>query len=179
MASAGIVQRSLYKNANDRVAARRVLEVACPQAELSEVIQGLFDSWNSAADTEFETSLAAKGRLERWASSKSLPSSRHYFLLKRPDHLMVTFGVTAKFAAERGLNRLDHGWIARIAQAGDSDDGARRIGVSLVKWIVDDGGRIWNGGRYVQLLDGLVAGLNGRYASDPVRQEDCHFVSRA
>ena len=175
----GVVRRSLYKKPNQRVVATRLLEVACPHAGLPEAFQGLFDSWNGAADAKFEESLATRGRLDRWASSNRSPKSRHYFLLEQPDHLMVTFGVAAKFVADRGLNRHDHGWVARVAPAGSSEDGATHIGVSLVKWIVDDGGRIWNGGRYVQLLDGLVAGLNGRYVSDPVKQEDCHFVSLA
>jgi hypothetical protein len=171
-----MVQRSLYKKANQRVAATRVLEVAGAQAGLPEAIQGLFDAWNSAADAEFEASLATKGRLMRWASSNSVPRSRHYFLLERPDHLMVTFGVTAGRVAERGFNPNDRGWVARVEPAGSSDGGATHIGVALVKWSVDDGGRIWNGDRYVQMLDGLVAGFDGRYVSDPVNEEDLHFV---
>ena len=162
------------------MAATRVLEVACVQAGLSQVVQGLFDTWNLASDAEFEASLATKNRLMRWASKDTPPTRRHYLLLRQSNHLAVTFGMSPKFAIERGLNNsFIQGWLGRIAPVGSGDEGTTRIGVSLLKWRVDDAGRIWNGGRYVQMLDGLVSGLNGRYISDPVDEKDCHFVSLA
>lgn len=176
----GIGQRSSHKEASQRVAATRVLAVACAPASLAEAVQGLFDTWNSASDAEFEASLLTKNRLMRWASKDESPTKRHYLMLRQSNHLAVTFGMTPKFAIERGLNnKFIQGWLGRIAPAGSGNDGATHIGVSLLKWRLDDAGRIWNGGRYVQMLDGLVAGLNGRYISDPVNEEDCHFVSMA
>ncbi len=176
----GLGQRSSYKEASQRVAATRVLAVACAPTSVAEAVQGLFDTWNSASDAAFEASLATQNRFMRWASKDTSPTKRHYFLLRQATHLMVTFGVSPKFAIEQGLNnKFIQGWLGRIATAGSGDDGATHIGISLLKWRLDDAGRIWNGGRYVQMLDGLVSGLGGRYISDPVNEEDCHFVSMA
>ena len=175
----GIIQQQQRKAANQRVAAPRMLEVKCANAGLADAVRELFATWNSAADAAFEASLAAKDRLARWASSGSSPNSRHYFILERPDHLMVTFGARAQFVADRNLTGYGQGWVARIEPTGTGKDDARRIEVTLLKWSVDDGGRIWNGYSYVQMLDGLVAGLDGRCISEPVDHEDCLFVSLA
>jgi hypothetical protein len=175
----GIVQQARRKGANQRVAATRTLEVARPQAELAAAIAELFATWNGAADAAFEASLATRGRMDRWASKNTSPNTRHYFVLERPDRLLVTFGVRAQWVAEHNLTRYGQGWIAQVVPSGSSDNGALRIDVTLLKWTIDDAGRIWNGESYVQLLEGLVAGLDGRYVSDPVNAEDCHFVRRA
>jgi hypothetical protein len=178
-ASMGVVQRSLHKKANQRVAASRVLEVSCALPALPEAIQRLFDAWNSASDNKFEASLSTKGRMSRWAANNSSPNTRHYFLLEQAGQLIATFGVRAAFVAERGLKNHGEGWIAQITPVGGGGEGTTHINVVLLRWSVDDGGRIWNGGRYVQMLDGLIEGLNGSYVSEPVSQEDCNFVSRA
>lgn len=177
--SMGVVQRSVHKAGNQRVAAPRVLEVSCARPALPEAIQGLFDTWNSASDAEFEASLATKGRMLRWAANNTSPNTRHYFLLEQAGKFIATFGVRAAFVAERGLKNQGEGWIAQITPADGGGEGTTHINVVLLRWSVDDAGRIWNGGRYVQLLDGLIEGLHGRYVSEPVKQEDWHFVSRA
>jgi hypothetical protein len=175
----GVIQRLRYKDANQRVAANRVLEVTCPQDQLAETIQQLFDGWNSASDAEYEASLATMGRVTRWAASNRSPTTRHYFLLAQPGHLLVTFGTSAKWFAERGLSSASHAWAGRITPVSGGDGDRTHIDVVLMRWCVDDGGRIWNGARYVELLDGLVAGLNGRYVSAPVDKQDYHFVAMA
>ena len=114
-----------------------------------------------------------------WVNSGSVPSRRHYFLLSQPDWLMATYGVRAIRVAERGFNPQDRGWAARISLAKNTDDEATRIAVALAKWSIDSNGLIWNGQRYVQMLDGLVAGLDGRYISGPVDEEDHRFIKRA
>lgn len=175
----GVIRRSLNQEANQRVAAARVLEVGCMYDDLPVRVQDLFDSWNSAADAAFEASLATKGKFLRWASSGSPSLSRHYFLLAQPAYLIVTFGVRAVRVAERGFNPQDRGWLARITPEAGGDGRPVRISVTLSKWVVDDNGHIWNGGRYVQMLDGLVEGLNGRYISSPVDEEDHRFIGLA
>jgi hypothetical protein len=165
--------------ANQRVAASRVLEVSCERGRLAEAIQVLLDRWNTAADAAFAASLEAKSSFQRRISSGRTPNSRHYFLLQRGDHLWVTFGVPAARVAERGFNPNDRGWLAAVAPGDGGTDGALRIVVTLAKWSVNDSRLIWNGGRYVQLLDGLAAGLDGRYVSAPVDSDDRHFVSYA
>jgi hypothetical protein len=165
--------------ANQRIAASRVLEVSCDPTRLTSAIQGLIDRWNSAADAAFESSLASKSRFQRWVSSGDVPSGRHYFLLERPEHLWVTFGVRAARVAERGFNPNDRGWLSAIAPGPHEASGTMQITVTLAKWSVNDARLIWNGERYVQLLDGLVAGLDGRYISAPVDEEDLHFIRYA
>lgn len=174
----GVVQRSVHKAGNQRVAAPRVLEVSCTRQALPETIQRLFDAWNSASDATFEAALPAMNRMLRWAAKNTSPNTRHYFLLEQSGKFIVTFGVRAAFVAERGLKNQGEGWIAQITPVDGGGEGTTHISVILLRWSTDDAGRIWNGGRYVQLLDGLVEGLNGRYVSEPVKQEDCRFVSR-
>jgi hypothetical protein len=164
--------------ANQRVAATRVLEVSCEPGRFIAAVQELLDKWNSAADAAFDASLASKGGLQRWASSGSPPLTRHYFLLERPDHLWVTFGVTAARVAERGFNPNDRGWLAVITPKDHGTDGTMRILVTLARWSVNNQRQIWNGIRYVQMLDGLVVGLDGRYVSAPVDKNDHHFIRR-
>jgi len=171
-------KKSLVREANQRVAAARELEVGCAHASLPLAVQGLLDTWNSASDAVAEASLATRGRFMR-SLGGSMPVTRHYFLLEQPGHLMVTFGMRPQRVLERGFNPNDRGWLAHVVPLGDGDDGAIRIVVGLKKWSVNDDGLIWNGSRYVQLLEGLVAGLNGRYVSAPVDEEDHRFVSRA
>lgn len=171
------MSKRAIQQANQRVAATRVLEIPCAPADLAAAVQGLIDKWNSAADTAFETSLATHGRFHRWLNSSETPSERHYSMLKRPDHLWVTFGMSAARVAEHGFNPYSRGWIA-VVVPGEYSAGRMRVTVTLAKWSVNDERLIWNGGRYVQLLDGLVAGLGGRYVSAPVDENDHHFVSR-
>ena len=175
----GVVQRSVHKAGNQRVAAPRVLEVSCTRQALTEALQRLFDAWNSASDAKFEASLATKGRMARWAANNSSPNMRHYFLLEQAGKFIATFGVRATFVAERGLAHQGNGWIAQITPVDGGGEGTTHISVVLLRWSTDDAGRIWNGSRYVQMLDGLVEGLHGRYVSEPVKQEDCRFVSLA
>ncbi len=40
---------------------------------------------------------------------------------------------------------------------------------------MNDSGFIWNGSRYIQLLDGLVA-MDGHYVSNPPDEQDFQFV---
>ena len=77
----------------------------------------------------------------------------------------MTFGMRAARVAERGFNPNDRGWLAVITPGDHGTHGTMRITVTLAKWSVNDARLIWNGNRYVQLLDGLVAGLGGRYVS--------------
>jgi hypothetical protein len=170
--------KSLRREANQRVAAVRKLEVCCGQASLPQAVQGQLDTWNSASDAAAEASLATRGRFMR-SLGGSMPVTRHYFLLEQPGHLMVTFAMRPQRMLERGFNPNNHGWLAHIVPLGDGDNGATRITIELKKWSVNDGSLIWNGNRYVQLLDGLVAGLNGRYISAPVDGEDQRFISQA
>jgi hypothetical protein len=172
----GMVQRSIAKKANQRVAEGRILEVECGPAAVHEAVRGLLETWNNASDAAFEARLETKGRFGRWVSSNSSPRSRHYFSVERPGHLMVTFGVTATRVVERGFNPADRGWIARIEPAGSSPDGRALIKATLARWVTNDAGLIWNGDSYVQMLDGLVANLDGRYVSAPVAEEDHRFV---
>jgi hypothetical protein len=176
----GIVQQSMHKKANQRVAAARTLAVRCPRDAQTAAIRALFDKWNLAADETFEERLAGtKSKIMRKALSGRSPNTRHYFLLQQPGSFVVTFGFDAKLIAENRLRGLGEGWIAQIVPAGDGDDGEANVAVSLLKWQIDGAGHIWNGTRYIQLLDGLVAGLDGRYLSDPVDGKDHYFVSRA
>jgi hypothetical protein len=165
--------------ANQRVATTRVLEVSCEPSRLGGAVQELFDKWNATADAAFEASLAAKGGFLRWASSGRPPFTRHYFLLERSDHFWVTFAMTATGVAERGFNPNNRGWLAVITPKDHGSDGTMRILVTLAKWSANDQRLIWNGTRYVQLLDGLVAGLNGRYVSAPVDENDKYFIGNA
>jgi hypothetical protein len=177
----GIVQQSMHKKANQRVAATRSLAVRCPRDAQPEAIRALFGKWNIAADEAFEETLeGTKSKIMRRALSSSSPNTRHYFLLEqKPGSFTVTFGFDAKLIAENRLRGLGEGWIAQIAPAGDGEEGETNIAVSLLKWRIDGAGHIWNGSRYIQLLDGLVGGLDGRYLSDPVDGKDHYFVSRA
>jgi hypothetical protein len=173
-----MMSKRSINEANQRVAMSRVIEVSGESASLAEAIQALLDQWNSAADRAFAAGLAAKGGIQRWASSGAAPGSRHYFLLQRSDHLWVTFGVRALRVAERGFNPNDRGWLAVVTPEENGADRKIRIMVTLAKWSVNDRRLMWNGGRYIQLLDGLVAGLDGRYVSAPVDENDHHFISQ-
>jgi hypothetical protein len=173
-----VTRRSLVLEANRRVAQQRELEVSCTGTALGKAVQGLLDAWNKADDAAYEAKLATKGRFIRWIGSGGSTVSRHYFLLKRSDHLMVTFGTSASVVAERGLNPNSHGWVSLIRMLPTAEQ-RTRISVELAKWSVNDKGFIWNGSRYVQMLDGIVAGLDGRYVSNPVADEDYHFISQS
>jgi hypothetical protein len=165
--------------ANQRVAASRVLAVSCERVGFAAAVQELTDKWNTAVDEASVAALATKGRFQRWLAGDGISITRHYFLLERSGHLWVTFGVRAARVAERGFNPNDRGWLAVITPGDRDPDGTLRITVRLDKWSVNDRHLIWNGDRYVQLLDGLVAGLSGRYISDPVDESDHRFVSIA
>lgn len=167
------------EDANQRVATTRVIAVSCEPGHLAIAIQGLFDKWNAASDAAFEASLASKRGLQRWASSGNLPFTRHYFLLERSNSIWVTFGVTASRVAEKGFNPHDHGWLSVVVPDVCGPDGKLRIQVTLAKWSVNDSQWIWNGTRYVQMLDGLVAGLSGHYVSTPIDEADHHFINYA
>jgi hypothetical protein len=171
-------KKSLVREANQRVAEARELEVVCGQASLSQAVQGQFDIWNRASDAAAEASLATRGRFMR-SLGGSMPVTRHYFLLEQPGHLMVTFAMRPQRMLERGFNPNNHGWLAHIVLLGHCDNGAIRIAIGLKKWSSNNDGLIWNGNRYVQLLDGLVAGLNGRYISAPVDGKDQCFIMNA
>jgi hypothetical protein len=173
------MQRSARKRANQSVAATRTLEVACARAELTSAIQGLFDSWNSKADAAYEASLEGRSRFGRWANSGQSPASRHFFLLERPGGLMVTFGMSASRVVERGFNPNNRGWVASVKPVDGGDDGFTRIGVSLAKWSTNEDAMMWNGSRYIEFVDGLVAGLNGRYVSAQVSDKDFRSISRS
>ncbi len=174
-----MIKRSVQE-ANQRVAARRILEVARQPAELAAAIQELLDKWNTAADAAFEASLATKGKFGRWAAANNgTPQKRHYFLLARSDQLWITYGIRATWVAERGFSAASQGWLAEIVPGKPGPGNAMSLAILLGKFSVNDKGYIWNGGRYVQLLDGLVAGLGGRYVSAPVDESDCRFVSYA
>lgn len=176
----GMVGRSRRNGANQRVAATRILAVACEPSGIHDAVQELFATWNSAADAAYEESQTAKGKFARWVSSGRLPSSRHFSVLRRLNNLMVTYGVTATRVAEKGFNPADRGWLALIEPSGERDeDGRALIAVKLARWVVNDDGFIWNGDRYVQMMDGFVAGLDGRYVSDPVNPEDVNSVHLA
>jgi hypothetical protein len=170
------VKKRSVKEANQRVAAARTLDVKLSHPTLTETLQALFERWNDAANEYAEASLEVKGRLDRWASSGRLPSSRHYFLLEQPDHLMITFGTTATKVAERGLNATSRGWVAWVT-GGAPEGEYRRIQVALVGWCSEkDSGLMWNGDRYEALLDGLVSELDGRYVTAPIDPVDLRFV---
>jgi hypothetical protein len=171
-------KKSLTNAANQRVAAARELEVVCGQAGLPQKIKALIDAWNKKTDTAFEASLATRGRFQRWLGG-GMPVTRHYFMLEQPDHIIVTFAMQPERVLERGFNANNRGWLARIVPLNISDDGAVRISIGLVKWSANEGGMIWNGTRYIQLLDGVVTGLNGRYISARVSEEDHRFISHS
>lgn len=78
----GIIERSIRDKANQRVAATRTLEVACRLDQLSDTIQGLFDTWNGAADAEYQKSLATRGKFLRWLAT-DFPLGRHYHCSSR------------------------------------------------------------------------------------------------
>ena len=138
--------------ANQRVAATRVLEVSCEPGSLAAAVQGLLEKWNTRSDANFAAALAAKSSFQRWLRSSDLSTTRYYFLLERPDRLWVTFGTLATRVAARGFNPNDRGWLAVVRPKDDSSgtDNKMRILVGLAKWSVDDRRLIWNGGAYVQ-----------------------------
>lgn len=172
-------KKSLTHEANQRVAAARELEVASRPASLPRTVRGLFEKWNAAADAAFDASLETKGKFMRWVSSGSVPVTRHYFLLEQPKRLVVTFGTRAERVVEHGFNPTSHGWLARISPLGSRGGDRTRIEVALVKWSVNDDGLMWNGSAYVQLLDGLVTGLNGAFITVPVSEADHRFISQS
>jgi hypothetical protein len=174
----GVVQRKVRDTANQRVATARTLDVRCAGASLLEAIEKLIAGWNAAANDDHDAALAKMGRLARWANSDSYPGSRHFFAARGSNHLIMTFGVEAERVLQRGFNPNDHGWVAQIEELGLTSE-FTRIQVRLAKWAVNDAGLIWNGDRYVQMLDGLVHGLAGRYVSEAVDEADHRFISRS
>lgn len=89
----------------------------------------------------------------------------------------MTFGFRPQRMAEQGFNANDRGWAAYVVPS-DSGD-STKLAVTLKFWSVNQSGFIWNGGRYAQMLDGLVSELDGRYLSEPLRKEDYRFISRS
>lgn len=174
----GVISRHMKKEANQRVAAARVLEVRLGGQGLEPVIGSLIERWNQAADATFELRQSGKGRMAKWANNNVAGSTRHYSLIPQRCYLLVVYGISAQRVIDKPFNANNHAWLADINPLG-VEASSTRISVSLRRWSVNDSGLIWNGASYVQMLDGLVEGLDGRYISQPVDPEDCHFVSYA
>lgn len=176
----GLIQQKMRAGANQRVAAARVIEIAGAPEDFPAAVQALINRWNTDADAAFETAQTRRGKVGRWMASSDPAVRRHFDMKVMADNsIVLAYGVTVQRVLDGKYSKASfattHGWVAAITRPEPAGDGRSSITVSLRNWAVNDSGFIWNGSRYIQLLDGLVA-MDGHYVSNPPDEQDFQFV---
>jgi hypothetical protein len=176
----GLIQQKMRAGANQRVAAARVIQIAGAPEDFPAALQALINQWNTEADAAFETAQAKRGKVGRWIASSDPAVRRHFDMKVMADNsIALGYGVTVQRVLDGKYSKASfattHGWVAAIMKPEPAGDGRSSITVSLRKWAVNDSGFIWNGSRYIQLLDGLIA-MDGHYVSNPPDEQDFQFV---
>ena len=157
----GIVARDRMKEGNQRVAQARTLEVRFGAVPIQQALEQLFARWNAAADVQFAASQATGGCLAKWANSGQLASARHYTLCLEPT---TCWSCSACQCSESSTADSTLTTTAGSRRSMSVRLRSRNlISVCLTNWGADDNGVMWNGGRYVAMLDGFVDELAGRY----------------
>lgn len=176
----GLIQQKMRAGANQRVAAARVIQIAGAPEDFPAALQALINRWNTEADAAFEAAQAKRGKVGRWMLSSDPPARRHFDMKVMGDNsIVLAYGVTVQRVLDGKYSKASfattHGWVAAIMRPEPAGDGRSSITVSLRNWAVNDSGFIWNGSRYIQFLDGLVA-MGGQYVSNPPDEQDFKFV---
>lgn len=176
----GLIQQKMRAGANQRVAAARVIQIAGGPQGFPGALQALINRWNTEADAAFETAQANRGKVGRWMFSSEPPIRRHFDMKVMADNsIVLAYGVTVQRVLDGKYSKASfattHGWVAAIMSPEPAGDGRTSITVSLRNWAVNDSGFIWNGSRYIQFLDSLVA-MDGHYVSNPPDEQDFQFI---
>ncbi|HVV77345.1 MAG TPA: hypothetical protein VHC43_15045 [Mycobacteriales bacterium] len=154
-----LIAKQVRKGERERLLAPVAVPTTKPWAEVTAVITKVctdlnaeFDAWRSG------TSLAGRW----WTNKTGRPDNFHLFCADGGDgSWYVSHGAPdplRMLQARKGTTSLISPWLAR-ARPASSTDGPTGVEVQLVKWIVEDNGKIGNVDRYTALLDALYIPL--------------------
>lgn len=156
-----LIEKQIRKHANQKFAAPIVTVTELSLRDVIIAVKKIRNDHNAASDTEIAAKEANRG--PRRFTVAPVPERSHYHLQFTKSAILVGWSrspewITAQ-VKKKSSSRQGGSWLASVTfpeTVPDVPDGQRAVEIKLLRWMMDDHGRMQNKTRYEWFVDQLA-----------------------